>query len=119
MKNLKFKYITHPGDFFRNTDVLELPNPDENLEDFLIWFCTNYMSDDRVAYLDDLYKSFHDEFTNEEDRIVFMKSADIKTYSEIQEEIQSVEASLKHEAYVNFYQLLLTNKIEIIYNKAE
>lgn len=114
MKKLYFRYKSHPGDFFRNTDILELPNPNDNLEDFLIWFLSNYQSDNRIAYIDDLHKLMHNEFSHEEDKNEFINQVGIKTEKEIQEEISSVEKELKFEAYKNFYHLLLSNKIEII-----
>ena len=38
MNNIYFKYKDHPGDFLRNTDVIELPNPQDDLENFLVQF---------------------------------------------------------------------------------
>jgi hypothetical protein len=113
MQKPLFRYKQHPGDLYRNTDLVELPNPDENLEGFLIWFLRSYQSDSRVTYVDDLYKLLHNEFSNEEDRMELLQQVGTKTEMEIQGEIKLVEEELKMEAYKNFYQLLLSNKIEL------
>jgi hypothetical protein len=114
MKKIFFRYKVHPGDLLRNTDVIELPNPNDNLEDFLIWFLHNYQSDNRIAYLDDLSKLIDNEFSSEEDRADLIKKIGHKTDEEMQEEINLIEDELKKEAFENFYQLLLLNKIEIL-----
>ncbi len=116
MKKILFRYNAHPGDLLRNTDVVELPNPNDNLEDFLIWFLHNYQSDNRITYIDDLNKLLQNEFSIEEDRADLIEQIGTKTDKEIQEEIHFVEKSLKAEAYQNFYHLLLSNKIEILSN---
>jgi hypothetical protein len=116
MKKILFKYKVHPGDFLRNDGVVELPNPNDNLENFFIWFLNNYQSDNCIAYLDDLYKLLHNEFSNDEDRVEFINQIGNKTALEIQEEIDFVADILKAEAYRNFYHLLLSNKIEIVSN---
>ena len=67
----------------------------------------------RVTYVDDLYKLLHNEFSNEEDRMELLQQVGTKTEMEIQGEIKLVEEELKMEAYKNFYQLLLSNKIEL------
>lgn len=112
MKPLHFRYKSHPGDLLRNTDIVPLPDPKENLEDFLVWFLTHYQSDDRIAYLDDLYKLLHNEFSNEEDRLKFVDQRDDTI--EIQDEIDLIEKDLEAEAYENFYHLLRTDRIEIV-----
>ncbi len=114
MNKLYFKYKVHQGDFLRNTDIVELPNPNDNPEDFLIWFLSNYQSDNRIAYIDDLYKLLYNEFSTEEGKAEFINQIGPKTDKEIQEEINLIEDELKIEAYSNFYNLLLSNKIEII-----
>lgn len=114
MEKLFFRYKVHPGDLLRNSDVVELPNPNDNLEDFLIWFLHKYQSDNRITYLDDLNKLLYDEFSSEEDRSIFIKQLGNKTDIEIQEEADLVENDLIIEAYKNFYHLLLSNKIEIV-----
>jgi len=42
MNTISFKYKEHPGDLLRNTDIIRLPNSDDNLEDFFVWFLNNY-----------------------------------------------------------------------------
>lgn len=116
MKKIFFRFKVHPGDLLRNTDIVELPSPNENLEDFLIWFLRKYQSDDRIAHLDDLNKLLHNEFSSEIDKTDFIKQIGTKTDNEVQEEINLVEDELKGEAYKNFYHLLLSNEIEIVSN---
>jgi hypothetical protein len=112
MSTKYFRYKSHPGDFLRNAAVHELPNPETNLEAFLVWFLPNYQSDTRVAYLDDISKLVYDEFTDEnaKDKVVGMVGN--KTKSELLSEIELLENQLKSEAYNNFYQLFLSNNIE-------
>ena len=114
MNIISYKYEQHPGDFFRNTNVVQLPNPNDNPEEFLISFLKNYQSDNRVAYLDDLVKLLHNEFDNEIDKEAFVKIIGNKTEKEIKKELKSVENELKNEAYKNFYNLIINNKIKII-----
>ena len=114
MKKIFFRYRKSPGDFLRNTDLLELPNPDENLEDFLISFLDHYQSDSRIAYINDLDKLFYNEFINELNRLKFIEEIGEKSKLEIKDEIKEIETELKDEAFKNFYQLLLENKIVII-----
>jgi hypothetical protein len=115
MEKTFFRYRKHPGDFLRNTDLLELPNPDENLEDFLISFLDHYQSDSRIAYINDLDKLLYDEFTDELEISKFIEEIGEKSKLEIQEEIKQIETELKDEAFKNFYQLLLENKIEVLF----
>ncbi len=116
MNNVCVKYKEHPGDFLRNTDTVILPNPKEDLESFFVQFLKHYQSDERVAYIDDLYKLLDDEFFNDEDKQKFIRTIGNKTEKEIKYEIQKTENELKNEAYSNFYKLVLTKQIEIIYN---
>lgn len=116
MNSAIFKHKEHLGDFFRNTDVIALPNPQEDLEGFLVQFLKNYQSDARVTYIDDLYKLLNDEFFNDEDKQKFINTTGNKTAKEIKIEIQMIENELKNEAYSNFYNLVLTKQIEIIDN---
>ena len=113
MTNIYFKYKEHPADLLRSTDIVELPNPEKNLEEFLVWFLENYQSNESVAYLDDLYKLLYNEFTNEGDRATFIEFSGKQTEQEIKEEIGLVEQKLKKEAYQNFYELVQGNKIEV------
>lgn len=114
MNTFSFKFREHPGDLLRNTDVIQLPNPNENLEEFLVWFLPNYQSSDNVAYLGDLYKLVHDEFFDGDEKEEFVLMIGKKTKQELKEEIKTVKNDLKNEAYKNFYTLILTNKIELI-----
>ena len=98
----------------RNTDVLQIPNPDENLEDFLVYFLKNYQSDHRITYLDDLSKLLNDDFFDLIEKEKFIKIIGDKTENEIKQEMESVEIELKNEGYKNFYNLILSNKIELI-----
>lgn len=108
------RFKVHPGDLLRNNDIFQLPNPNDNLEDFLIWFMNNYQSDDRLAYLDDLYKLFDDDFSDEETKARFIDQVGNMTVGEIKEAIEFEENELKVEAYTNFYHLVLSDKIEIV-----
>jgi hypothetical protein len=38
MPSTYFKFKAHPGDLFRNAEEHELPDPDADLEAFLVWF---------------------------------------------------------------------------------
>jgi hypothetical protein len=116
MNNIYFKFKNHPGDFLRNTDVIELPNPQDDLENFLVQFLKHYQSDERVTYLDDLYKLLDNEFFNEEDKNKFIQLIAYKNDQEIKNKIQLVESELKNEAFKNFYNLIQTKQIEIIEN---
>lgn len=116
MDKTYFKYKEHPGDFFRNTNIVELPNPQDNLQDFLVQFLKSYQSDERIAHIDDLHKFLDNDFFHEEDRNNFMKIISNKTEQEIHNKIKNIEAQLKKEAYENFYSLVQSKQIEIIYN---
>lgn len=116
MSKIYFKYNEHPGDFFRNTDALILPNPQDDLENFLIQFLKYYQSDERIAYIEDLHKLLNNDFLSEADKNDFIKIIGNKTEQEIKNEIQNIETELKSEAYENFYNLVQTKQIEIIHN---
>jgi hypothetical protein len=114
MSTKYFRYKSHPGDFFRNAAVDELPNPETNLEAFLVWFLPNYQSDPRIAHLDDVSKLVYDEFTDENAKDKVVGIVGNKTKAELLSEIELLENQLKLEAYKNFYHLFLTNKIEFL-----
>lgn len=116
MNTVSFKYKEHPGDFFRNSEVTTLPNPNEDMESFLVQFLKSYQSDERIAYIDDLYKLLDDEFFNDKDKQEFIKKIGNRTEKEIKNEIQNIENELKNEAFSNFYNLVLTKQIEIFEN---
>lgn len=116
MSYITFKFKEHPGDLLRNTDIVQLPNPDKNLEDFLIYFLHHYQSDERVCYLDNLCKLLNNEFFDDIEKESFIEINNVKTVEEIKEQINLVEIELKNEAYKNFYNLILNNKIELLEN---
>jgi hypothetical protein len=93
---------------------MELPNPDKNLELFLIWFLDNYQSDKRIAHIDDISKIINDEFIDLDEKSNLKPIRVDKSKEELLIEITLVENELKAEAYKNFYHLLLSQKIEII-----
>ncbi|MDR2839940.1 MAG: hypothetical protein LBV75_01545 [Paludibacter sp.] len=114
MKKVYFRYKEHPGDFYRDTSFIELPEPEKYLENFWIQFLYCYQNDDRVACLDDLYKWLHKEFSDKEQEKKFIEQFGNKTIEEIKTEINTIENELTEESYHNFYHLIFENKIEII-----
>ncbi len=119
MNNIYFKYNNHPGDFFRNTDITNLPNLNEDLESFLIQFLHNYQSDEKVALLNDLYKLLYDEFYDIEDKNEVINQFGTMSKNELITEIALLETNLKEIALENFYYLILNKKIKIIENGEE
>lgn len=113
MPKTYFKFKAHPGDLLRNAEENELPDPDADLEAFLVWFLDDYQKDSRLAYIDDLAKrldgDFNDGFEMEHLGLRVEKASKL----ELELEIAAVEKTLKAEAYSNFYRLLLEHKIEI------
>jgi hypothetical protein len=116
MSKIHFQYRQHPGDFFRNTEISQLPDPSTHFENFIIQFLKHYQSDQRVAHIDDLQKYIDDEFYNEEEKNIFTKSVSSVTIEDIKAEIKHIEIELKNEAFENFYNLILTNQLKIIEN---
>ena len=116
MNKFSFRYHTHPGDLLRNTDIVKLPDLEENLEDFLIWFLDNYQSDQRVADLDDLYKLLNNEFYYELEKEDFIERIEVSSEKEIKEKISRIEVGLKEDAFENFYYLLMHDEIELFSN---
>lgn len=120
MKTIFFRFREHPGDLLRGTLDKKLPNPEEDLDDLLLQFLPCYQTDDTVAFLNDLYKLYNEEFGEEEEMLRFVKYiGGAKTKKEIQIKINEVENDLMMRAYQNFYQLILENKIEIFINDEE
>ncbi len=116
-KNIFFRFKEYPADLLRGTLTQSLPDPDEDLEAFLLQFLPCYQSDDTVSFLDDLCKLHDDEFQDEEDKLNFVEYiGGEKTKREIKKEIEEIEDDLKQRAYQNFYQLILEDKIEIVTN---
>ncbi|MCX8524919.1 hypothetical protein OF897_13450 [Chryseobacterium formosus] len=115
MKNVFFRFREHPGDLLRGTSTIQLPDPEKDLDTFLVQFLPLYQTDNTVAYLNDLYKLYYDDFQDEEDLLEFIKYiGGEKTKDELKSEIDNIEKELINEAYENFYRLILENKIEII-----
>jgi len=114
MENIYFKFHEHPGDLLRSDLPHRLPNPKDDLDDFLVQFLPNFQSNETVTYLDDLYKLLDNDFYDENDKLEFIELIGNKTSREIKEEIYSIQNELTLKAYENFYHLILTNKIEII-----
>lgn len=114
MHKTRYRFRNHPGDLFRNDEYQKLPDPQTEKEDFLIAFLSNYQSDDRVAYLDDLYKCLYDEFTGESEELEFANTANMKDKNIVLTEIKQLETILINEAYWNFYELIKLCKIELL-----
>ena len=115
-----FRFREHPGDLFRSTDIIELPDPnDKGSDDFLVQFLPNYQSDQTVAYLNDLYKLLNDEFSNDEEKANILEFIEDKTLEQVDEEIKTITQELHIKALNNFYELILNNRIEIINNEQE
>src|SRR5690625_344046 len=107
-----FQYKNPPGDLFRNTDIIEFP--DMESEEFLVWFLPNYQGDFNVAFLNDLYKLYYDEFDKEDEKQDFLNHYDFKNKTEIKNEISVVEKELKQNALENFYRLVRNGEVRII-----
>ena len=115
MKNILFKFKKLPGDLLRGTSTLQLPDPEKDLDTFLVQFLPLYQTDNTVSYVNDLYKLLDDDFQDDDDLIKFINYiGGEKSKEEIKNEIKSIENELIAKAYKNFYQLILENKIEII-----
>ena len=114
-----FRFRDHPGDLFRSSDVVKLTDPDIDLDAFLVQFLPNYQSCPNVAYLNNLYKLFHDEFIDNEDKESFLEIIGDKSLELVDEEIKTIRHELYVEALRNFYQIVLNNKIEIINESRE
>ncbi|WP_164467988.1 hypothetical protein [Epilithonimonas vandammei] len=56
MKNILFKFKKLPGDLLRGTSTLQLPDPEKDLDTFLVQFLPLYQTDNTVSYVNDLYK---------------------------------------------------------------
>ncbi len=120
MKKIHFRFRKHPGDLLRDTSITQLPDPQKDLDTFLVQFLPLYQTDSTVAYLNDLHKLYYDDFQDDEDLLKFIEYlGGEKTKVELENEINDVEKRLVNEAYENFYSLVLENKIEIITNGEE
>lgn len=114
--NVYFRYKEHPGDLFRSTELIKLANPDEDLESFLIQFLNNYQSDQRIAYLNDLYKLEDEQFYDEIPQDGSSSDLPYKSDQEIKREILLLENKLINEAFENFHHLILLKKIDLVTN---
>ena len=114
MKNSYFRYKVHPGDLFRNTEFQKLPDSETETEDFLVWFLKDYSKDNRVAYINALYKLYHDEFQEESEKQKFIEYCELTSSSAIEEEISQQTEQLKKEAFENFYWLIRSGMIEVL-----
>lgn len=114
MQQIYFRYKTHPGDLLRDTSVVPLPDPQTNLENFLIWFLPNYQDNNDVAYLNGLAKMLHNEFEDKQDELKFIKEYGAMTAIEIKAEINTVEDKLKRVAFERFYWLVREGKVEVM-----
>ncbi|NLB63601.1 MAG: hypothetical protein GX801_05770 [Fibrobacter sp.] len=113
MTSTLIQFINHPGDLFRNTQAVKLPDPDTNLEEFLVLFLPYYQSDQQVALLNDLYLLFHKEFPDSEAEKLFKQENDISNDSDVLRKITALESQLKHKAYQNFYHLIREQKLAV------
>lgn len=114
--NVYFRYKEHPGDLFRSTELIKLPDPDEDLESFLIQFLNNYQSDKRIAHLNDLYKLEDEQFNDETLKSGSSNNLKYQSDQEIKREILLLKNKLIHEAFENFYHLILLKKIDLVTN---
>ena len=120
MKNLSekfthFRYKEHPGDLFRGTVIVPLPEPYKDQENFWIWFHPCFQTSQDVADLNDLYKYLNDEWFDGD----VMETDDYTYYStmpkdQIREEIKSLEEVIYQDCFENFYHLILEGKIELL-----
>jgi len=84
MKNLNekfthFRYKEHPGDLFRGTVIVPLPDPYKDQENFWIWFHPCFQTSQDVADLNDLYKYLDDEWFDDD----VMETDDYRYYGVI------------------------------------
>lgn len=113
MPKIYFRFKAHPGDLLRNAEEHELPDPDADLEAFLVWFLNDYQRDSRLAYIDDLAKRLDGGFNDGFEMAHLGLRVEKASKLELELEIAAIEKTLKAEAYSNFYRLLLEHKIEI------
>lgn len=116
MSEINFKFNNHPGDFFRSCSIIQLPDPEKDTQNFLIQFLKNYQSDDRVAFIEDLYKLLDNDFYDEQERNKLIEFIGPKNDDEIMAVIKLKEKELINDAYKNFYHLIRTKQIQIIKN---
>lgn len=96
-----YLFPSHPGDLFRNNLPQALPNPDADLDAFLVAFLDHYQSDERVALLNDLYKLKFNEFETVEDELAFRAHIVDLGLEDVDSSIQKLEFILRREAESN------------------
>lgn len=114
MKQTYFKFNNHPGDLFRNQELVLLPNYEDDLERFWVSFLDNYQSDYRIASIDDLSKLINDELENDNQRAKLFSQFEIASIDDAKRKLAIIEDCLKREAFENFYKLVAENKIQIV-----
>lgn len=112
MASIYFKYKTHPGDLFRDDTVHPLPAPVTEREESWIWFLLCYQSDEKVAFLNDLYK-YHDQELSEAEEINFEKHHGKMNHTMLFNKIKQVEQELDLESLKNFYRLVKLGRIKV------
>lgn len=110
-----FHFPQHPGDFFRNESPRILPDPQEDLESFLLCFLEHYQSDVRVMRLNDFYKKLHNDFESDAEEQHFEAHYGSFSDNELLAQIQTMEDQLKQEAYQNYKDWICSGKI-ILYS---
>lgn len=111
-----FQYKEHPGDFYRDSSIQELPDPYLQQQDFWVWFLPKYQNDETVSLLNDLYKIQDGCFWDENEKAEFMSRNEINNNTELDEKIDQIEEYLTFKSYKNFYQLIRDGKLEIFKN---
>lgn len=101
-----YQYPSHPGDFFRDASPHEVPNPDVDLEAFLVAFLDCYQSDEKIALLNDLYKLQNYEFESEVEEQKFKDSLLPEHLANLEQTIQHLESKLRIEAEMNYTTMI-------------
>ena len=113
-KGILFRFKEHPGDLLRNTSISLLP--EMGSEDFVISFYPCYQNSQDVANLNDLYKIWYDELSDEDDHNIFINEFRNNTKEDINRLIHEYEFKINHDCCQHFYHLVRTGTIEIIDN---
>lgn len=112
MLKLSFKYKIYSGGLFRDNSIQVLPDFKTQKQEFWIWFHPNYQSDEKIAYLNDLYKWYDDELELPE-----IIQFGHMNKEELSIEIERIEQKLDFESLLYFYELIKSGEIEIIFNE--
>lgn len=113
-KEILFRFKEHPGDLLRNTSISHLPEMAS--DDFVISFHPCYQNSQDIANLNDLYKIWYDELSDEDDDNIFINEFRDKTKEDINRIIHEYECKINHYCCQHFYHLVRTGTIEIIDN---